>query len=98
MKKSLNQYGQLLHLLGGNLIYMSKTIYPTYINGLICNPEQYRIDLKNLISVGQSSVQSLETTTPPLFLHAEHWLFLKLFKEMSKCLTNLSCKIDEYIP
>lgn len=69
MKKSLNQYGQLLHLLGGNLIYMSKTIYPTYINGLICN-----IDLKNLISVGQSSVQSLETTTPPLFLHAEHWL------------------------
>lgn len=85
-------------LLGGNLIYMSKTIYLTYINGLICNPEQYRIDLKNLISVGQSSVQSLETTTPPLFLHAEHWLFLKLFKEMLKCLTNLSCKIDEYIP
>ncbi|MGW6254596.1 hypothetical protein ACWF7H_20155 [Peribacillus butanolivorans] len=69
-------------------------VHPTYIDGKISDYDQYCIDFKNEISVGQCSVQSLETIVPPYLLDREHGLLLKSFKGILDCLNNLLCKID----
>lgn len=38
-----------------------------FADGIVSDYDQYCIDLKNSIRVGQTSVQSLETIAPPFF-------------------------------
>ncbi|MCO0600659.1 hypothetical protein NGI46_25350 [Peribacillus butanolivorans] len=94
MRRNLKKYGQTLQLVGGNLVYISNMVHPTYIDGIISDYDQYCIDLKNAISVGQCSVQSLETIVPPYLLDGEHGLLIKSFKEILDCLNNLLWRID----
>ncbi|MFB7642377.1 hypothetical protein [Peribacillus butanolivorans] len=53
MRRNLKKYGQTLQLVEGNLVYISNMVHPTYIDGIISDYDQYCIDLKNAISVGQ---------------------------------------------
>lgn len=93
MGRNLKNYGQTLRLVGGNLIYISNMIHPTYIDGIISDSDQYCIDLNNAISVGQCSVQTLETIVPPNLLDREHRSLIKSFKGILDCLNSLLCKI-----
>lgn len=68
-------------------------VHPTYIDGIIYDYDQYCIDLKNAISVGQCSVQFLKTIVPPYLLDGEHGLLIS-FKEILDCLNNSLWRID----
>lgn len=93
---SLSKYGSFLNLIGGILVYISKTVYPNYTEeGLILNKEEYRNDLKNVINLGKSSTQIFETTNPPPFLKGEHNLFFQSFKSVLECIYCLNEKIEE---
>ena len=90
MANSIKQYGQVLQLAGGNLVYISNKIYPTFTdNGFIINPEQYYIDLKNAVNVAQTSVHCLENTNPPSFLNIEHRQLVSSFQGILNCLNNV---------
>jgi len=93
---SLSKYGGFLNLIGGILVYISKTVYPIYTeDGLILNKEEYRNDLKNVFSLGESSTQIIETTHPPSFLKGEHDLFFQSFKGVLECIHSLNKKLEE---
>ncbi len=98
MRKNFKQYGQTLHLVGGNLVYISNMIYPIYSNGTISNYQQYCLDIKNAISVSQSGIQSLETISPPYILETEHGLLIKAFKDILICLNSLILRIKSVTP
>lgn len=89
MRKNFKQYGQTLHLVGGNLVYISNMIYPNCSNGILTDYQQYCLDIKNAKSVSQSSIQSLETISPPYILETEHESLIKAFKDISDCLSSL---------
>lgn len=90
MANTIKQYGHALQLAGGNLVYISNKIYPEFANnGLIINPEQYYIDLKNAVNVAQSSVLCLENTIPPSFLEIEHTQLVSSFQGILNCLNNV---------
>ncbi|MFD6440274.1 hypothetical protein ACFWDG_10795 [Peribacillus sp. NPDC060186] len=94
MRRNLKKYGHTPHMVGGNLVYISNIVHPTYIDGIISDYDQYCINLKNAISVGQCSVQSLKTIVPPYLMDGEHGLLIKSFKEILNCLNNSLCRID----
>ncbi|MFE4130371.1 hypothetical protein [Peribacillus sp. YIM B13482] len=98
MRKSFKQYGQTLHLVGGNLVYVSNMIYPIYSNGIISDYNQYCLDIKNAISVSQSSLQSLETISPPYILVTEHELLIKTFNDILDCLNSLISRVENVVP
>ena len=90
MANSIKQYGHALQLAGGNLVYISNKIYPRFAdNGLIENPKQYYMDLKNAVNVAQTSVLCLENTIPPSFLNIEHRQLVSSFQEILNCLNNV---------
>ncbi|MES1041245.1 hypothetical protein [Peribacillus simplex] len=89
MRKNFKQYGQTLHLVGGNLVYISNMIYSVYSNGIISDYQQYFLDIKNAKIVSQSSIQSLETISPPFILETEHGSLIKAFKDILDCLNSL---------
>ncbi|MFD6208721.1 hypothetical protein [Peribacillus sp. NPDC060253] len=57
----------------------------------------HTLSKKNAISVGQTSVQSLVTITPPEFLDKEHNLLIKSYKDIINCLEDLLYMIDKNI-
>ncbi|CAH0210559.1 hypothetical protein SRABI96_02154 [Peribacillus sp. Bi96] len=97
MRANFKKYGQTIHLIGGHLVYISNMLHPNYIDGIVSDYDQYCIDLKNAISVGQTSVQSLVTITPPEFLDKEHNLLIKSYKDIINCLEDLLYMIDKNI-
>ncbi|MGE7759412.1 hypothetical protein [Peribacillus sp. NPDC097895] len=97
MRANLKKYGQTIHLIGGNLVYISNMVHPTYADGIVSDYDQYCIDLKNAIRVGQTSVQSLETIAPPFFLDEEHELLIKSCNDILYCLEGFLYKIDNNI-
>ncbi|MGE6375789.1 hypothetical protein [Peribacillus muralis] len=98
MRKNFKQYGQTLHLVGGNLVYISNMIYPDCSNGILSDYQQYRLDLNNAKSVSQSSIQSLETISPPYILEMEHGLLIKAFNDILDCLNSLVLWIENVTP
>ena len=93
---SLSKYGSFLNLIGGILVYISKTVYPVYTEeGLILNKDEYRTDLKNVINLGESSIQIIENAIPPSFLKDEHDLFFRSYKNVLDCIYCLNIKLCE---
>lgn len=93
---SLSKYGAFLNLIGANLVYISKAVYPIYTEkGFISNKVEYRNDMKNVINLAESSTQIIETTNPPSFLKDEHDLFFQSFKRVIECIKCLNKKIEE---
>lgn len=93
---SLSKYGSFLNLIGGILVYISKTVYPVYTEeGLILNKDEYRTDLKNVINLGESSIEIIENANPPSFLKDEHDLFFQSFKSVLDCIYSLNKKLEE---
>lgn len=93
---SISKYGSFLNLIGGILVYISKKVYPMYTEeGLLLNKEEYRNDLRNVINLGQSSTQIIETANPPSFLKEEHDLFFQSYKSVLDCIYDLNKKLEE---
>jgi len=80
--------------LGGNLIYISNRIYPDFSDEQMRNKDQFCIDLQNSTSVGQSSLQSLESIIPPTFIIEEHQMLLKSFKGFVGAIEDLLRSIE----
>jgi len=58
------------------------------------NKDQFCIDLQNSTSVGQSSLQSLESIIPPTFIIEEHQMLLKSFKGFVGAIEDLLRSIE----
>ena len=80
--------------MGGNLIYISNRIYPDFSDEQMRNKDQFCIDLQNSTSVGQSSLQSLESIIPPTFIIEEHQMLLKSFKGFVGAIEDLLRSIE----
>lgn len=63
--------------------------------GLLLNKEEYQNDLRNVINLGQSSIQIFETANPPSFLKEEHDLFFQSYKSVLDCIYDLNKKLEE---
>jgi hypothetical protein len=88
------QYGNVLQLIGGNLINVSNQMHQNISDGLIVNAELFYNDLQNAINIGHSSLGSLELIKAPKVIEEEHHILIISFKGFIETIIELLNTID----